>query len=254
MPEYQNVILSLIQPLQSILRILNSAGMSLCIELARLRRIAARSVCSPCGKNGGIIRLGEREACPCAARFGSTLEHYPRRANISLTEQRAGARDQPRRLRLPCGSTAAGCAIAGTSITCAALEMLPVTARSEVARTSYRAPRRLDFSRHCLGSVALLLQRLSQVRHGALRRLLELLHFLARLAQLRRLRLVFALRRGEFARQCGTACVLLVERLTMFRRAVVSSCRAAAASCARAADFLPLLFERLRAVPRLPPA
>src|SRR5258708_13803584 len=68
---YQNVMLSPIQPLQSILRIQNSAGMSLRIELAGLRRFAARSVCLPQGKNDGIIRLRAREACPGAARFAS---------------------------------------------------------------------------------------------------------------------------------------------------------------------------------------
>src|SRR5205814_925446 len=45
--------------------------------------------------------------------------------------------------------------------------------------------------------------------------LLELPRFFARLAQLRRLRLNFPLRRSEFARQCVAACAFLVERLTM---------------------------------------
>src|SRR5256884_3815711 len=89
----KKVIFSLVQLAQSIFRILNSTRLSLRIELARLRRIAARSVCPPRGENDGIVRLREREACQCAARFDSALEHYPRRANISLTEQRAGARD-----------------------------------------------------------------------------------------------------------------------------------------------------------------
>src|SRR5205807_8308118 len=49
--------------------------------------------------------------------------------------------------------------------------------------------------------------------------LIELPCFLARLAQLRRLGLDFALRRGEFAPQCGAARAFLVERLMMLRRA-----------------------------------
>ena len=63
-------------------------------------------------------------------------------------------------------------------------------------------------------------------------RLPELPHFLTRLAQLRRLRLVVALRGGEFTRQCGTACAFLVERL---------------------GDVLPCLLSALVAQPR-PPA
>src|SRR3981081_971612 len=60
---HPKIILSLSQCVKSILRLLNAAGMSLRIELARRRRIAARSVCPPCGENDGIIRLREREAC-----------------------------------------------------------------------------------------------------------------------------------------------------------------------------------------------
>src|SRR5207253_5522529 len=80
----QAPILSRTQRVQSILRLLNSTGMSLGIVLPRLGRIAARSVCPPCGENDGIIGLREREACPCAARVHSARQHYPCRADISL--------------------------------------------------------------------------------------------------------------------------------------------------------------------------
>ncbi len=42
--------------------------------------------------------VGQREACPCASGFDRALKHDPRRADISLAEQCAGARDQPCRL------------------------------------------------------------------------------------------------------------------------------------------------------------
>src|SRR4030081_3092420 len=97
--ECQKVILSLTQRVESILRLLNAADMSLRIELARLRRIAARSVRLPCGKNDGIIRFREHEACLCAAGLGRALELYPRLAYISLAEQPVGTRHQPGRFR-----------------------------------------------------------------------------------------------------------------------------------------------------------
>ena len=85
-------------------------------------------------------------------------------------------------------------------------------------------------------------------------RLLELPGFLARLAQLRRLRLDLALRRRKFAPQCGAPCAFLVERLTMFRRAgdeLLSRSRSLPREGSR---FLPLLSERFCGCLRLPPA
>ena len=71
--------------------------------------------------------------------------------------------------------------------------------------------------------------------------LLELPRFLARLAQLRRLHLVFAPRHREFARQGSTACALLVERLTMLRRA-------GGQLLPRCSAILTLLSEQLRGI------
>src|SRR5439155_629332 len=111
-----------------------------------------------------------------------------------------------------------------------------------------RAPRGLDILCHCLGSIALLLQRLSQVPYGALRRLSDLPRFFARLARLRRLHLVFALRRGEFARQRGTARAFFVERLTMLRRTCGQLLSHSSGLLREGGRFLPLLLERLCSV------
>ncbi len=89
----------LMQRVGSILGLLNAAGMSFRVQLTRLRRVAARSVCVPCRKNEGIICLREHEARLRAARLDRALEHYPRRTDISLGEQGAGARQQPGRFR-----------------------------------------------------------------------------------------------------------------------------------------------------------
>src|SRR5206468_399080 len=69
----------------------------------------------------------------------------------------------------------------------------------------------------------------------------ELLGFFARLAQLRRMRPNFTLRGGEFARQCGTACAFLVERLTMLRRARGQFLSRSSSILRKGGGFLPLL-------------
>src|SRR5580704_7929560 len=63
-------------------RLLDSAGFSLCVEIACLRRVAACPIGSPFGKNEWVIGLREREACLSAACLGGVFEHNPRRANI----------------------------------------------------------------------------------------------------------------------------------------------------------------------------
>src|SRR5260370_21109224 len=80
-------------------RLLDSAGFSLCIEIACLRRVAARPIGSPFGKNERVIGLRQREACLSVACLGGAFEHNSRRANIALPEQHARARHQPCHLR-----------------------------------------------------------------------------------------------------------------------------------------------------------
>ncbi|WP_334432572.1 hypothetical protein [Bradyrhizobium sp. AZCC 1610] len=79
-------------------------------------------------------------------------------------------------------------------------------------------------------------------------RLLELPHFFARLAQLRRLQLVFALHCGEFGLQCGTACAFLVERLTVFRCDCGQLLSRRRGLLREGSGLLPFLLERLCAV------
>src|SRR5207244_2728027 len=99
--------------------------------------------------------------------------------------------------------------------------------------------------RECRRFLALLVERLCAVRSF---RLPELPCFLARLAQLRRLRLDFALRRGEFARQGGTARAFLVERLTMLRRACGQLLSFGCGLLRKCRRFLALLLARSCAV------
>ena len=80
------------------------------------------------------------------------------------------------------------------------------------------APGGLEIPCHRLGPVALLLQGLPQFRRHFLRRLLDPVRFLARLAQLYGLRFNFALSRREFAPQRRLACAFLTARLTMLFR------------------------------------
>src|SRR6266404_3365257 len=195
----------LTQRVGSILGLLNAAGLSLRVQLARLRRIAARSVCSPCGKNEGIICLREHEARLCAARLDSALEHYPRPTDISLAEQGAGARQQPGRFRtalrlsgrwLLCRSRLRGLRHLGDRAVRRAFDR---NARPD------RGLRGFTTRRQGLGPVALLLQRLSQLRLrtlGSLLELLELRRLVARLARQRHLRLDVTLRPRKLARQC----------------------------------------------------
>ncbi|XIA64495.1 hypothetical protein ACFIOY_37580 [Bradyrhizobium sp. TZ2] len=75
--------------------------------------------------------------------------------------------------------------------------------------------------------------------------MLELLRFLSGLAQLCRLRLDFALRRCEFARQRGAASAFLVERLTMLLRASGQLLSRGGGLLHEDGHSLPLLFERL---------
>jgi hypothetical protein len=75
----------MIQRVDTVLRILDSTGISPRIELTRFGRIAEGTVCSPRRENEGIVRLRKREACRCAARLGSTFKHGPGSADISLT-------------------------------------------------------------------------------------------------------------------------------------------------------------------------
>ncbi|XIA66248.1 hypothetical protein ACFIOY_09480 [Bradyrhizobium sp. TZ2] len=133
---------------------------------------------------------------------------------------------------------------------------------------------RREFARQCSDALAFLVDRLTMLRRelllrgsGLLRaggrvlilsfdrlcalrgfRLLELRCFVARLAQLRRLRFDLTLCRREFARQCSDALAFLVERLTMLRRARRQF-------LPRGRDFLreggrplPFLFDRLCAL------
>src|SRR5439155_25064554 len=76
--------------------------------------------------------------------------------------------------------------------------------------------------------------------------------FFARLAQLRRLHLVFALRRRQFARQGAFACASLFRSLTMLRRSCGQLLSRSSSLLREGGGFLPLLFERLCAVLELP--
>src|ERR1700681_4386117 len=121
--------------------------MSLRIEFARLRRIAARSVCPPFGENNGVIGLREGEACQSAACLGSALEHSPRRADISLIEQRAGARHQFGHFRTALRHYSRGLLRSGCLYSLRRLGGLAIC--SALKRSAWINRARLRFTRYC---------------------------------------------------------------------------------------------------------
>src|SRR6185312_12010578 len=57
------------------------------VQVARPCHITPRPTCSPCREDIWIISLRECEDCSHVAFFGSSLEHAPRRKNISLGDE-----------------------------------------------------------------------------------------------------------------------------------------------------------------------
>src|SRR5260370_10378767 len=179
----------LTQRVGSILGLLNAAGLSLRVQLARLRRITARSVCLPFGKSEGIICLREHEARLCAACLDSALEHYPRRTDISLAEQRAGARQQPGRFRTALRLCGRWLLRRGRLRGWFYLVDLAVRRAFKRNARADRTSRGFWSPWQRLGTVVLLLRRLSQLRHRVLGSLLELCRLVVRFARQRDLRL-----------------------------------------------------------------
>jgi predicted RNase H-like HicB family nuclease len=247
----QHVSASLTQRVESILGLLNAAGMCFCIELARLRRVAARSVRPPGGENDGIICLCEHEACLCAARLGSALEHYPRRADISLAEQCTCAPQQPGRFRTALRHCGSWLLRSGHFYSLRPLGDMAIPS-ARINRALRRFTRHCQFARQCLGLVVLLLQ----LCRRPLRRLLELRRILARLAQQRYLRLDFAARHREFAGQSGSASALFFERVAMLHRARRQLLSRGGGILQKGGRFVALLSEQLCGIrgprPQLP--
>src|SRR3954451_6476605 len=88
----------LIQSVRTTSRVLKAAGIGFFIKLAGLRGISERSVCLPRQEDKRIIRLREGKARQRAASLSGTFKDDPRRADISLTDERSRARDQLRHL------------------------------------------------------------------------------------------------------------------------------------------------------------
>ena len=82
------------QRLNPCFRLLDSCGVRFRVEVLRSDRIAARSKSSPFGQDQGIIGFCEREACLDATHLDGALQHNPRRAYVSLPDQRARTRKQ----------------------------------------------------------------------------------------------------------------------------------------------------------------
>src|SRR5438105_4858888 len=207
--DVENVIVSLSQRVESILGLLYSASMSLRIEFARFRRFAARSVCPPFGKNDRLIRLREHEGRLCATRLSSALEYDPCRTDISTSEQRAGARHQSGCFRITLRLCGRWLCWSDCLYSLSRLGDQAIRSRLKCSARINRALPHCQFARQWLGLVALLLQ----LRRRSFRNLLELRRIIARLGQLRRVRLDLAARHRELAGQSlGTFALFLLLR------------------------------------------
>src|SRR5262249_34446331 len=83
------------QRFESLSRVLDAASLRLRVEIARLRRIAERSICAPFLEHEWVVGFRKRTACLRIARSNGTRERDPPRADISLAKQDTRAGHQP---------------------------------------------------------------------------------------------------------------------------------------------------------------